>query len=435
MKQSLQQYIDTIPSVADAVSLKETLWINHKMPPYHTLSAPIPDKDIDDAAQRLQRFAPYFAKVFPETGDGMIESPLQPIESMKKWMKEAYHIDIPGKLWMKLDSELPVAGSVKARGGIYEVIKYAEKLALDAGMLHETDDYRILTEPRFHDLFSQYTIQVGSTGNLGLSIGIISAKLGFKVIVHMSADAKQWKKDLLRSRGVVVIEYQTDYCEAVNQGRASSQKDPMSHFVDDENSMELFLGYAVAGRRLQKQLQSQGVAVDLQHPLAVYIPCGIGGAPGGIAYGLKRIYGDAVHCFFVEPTHACCMMLGLATGLHNAVRVQDFGISGKTHADGLAVSRPSALVGPIIAPLISGIATIQDSRLYHLMNGLYHSENLYIEPSACACFGALLTSSAMMHYWEQKGLANQVGNINHIVWATGGSLVPQAVRDEFLCTG
>lgn len=336
---------------------------------------------------------------------------------------------------MKLDSQLPIAGSIKARGGIYEVLQYAEQLAMDNGLLKETDDYSILAEPQFREFFGKYTVQVGSTGNLGLSIGIMSAKLGFRVMVHMSMDAKQWKKDLLREKGVTVVEYPDDYGKAVEEGRKRSQSDPMSYFVDDENSISLFLGYTVAGRRLRRQAEQRGIQVDAEHPLFVYLPCGIGGAPGGVAFGLKHEFGDNVHCFFTEPTEACCMLLGMATGRHDGISVQDVGLSGKTQADGLAVGRPSAFVGRTVEPFLSGVVTVKDERLFRWMKQLLDAEGIFIEPSSCAAFAPVLFKDKMEEYIRREGLTSVMENACHLGWATGGRLVPQEEREKYIAMG
>lgn len=421
------------PELAAAAAGNDCGWLNPKLVPYAQASLPLPVSTITDAEKRLERFAPYIQKQFPETAatGGLIESELREIPSMRARLNDKFAARIDGKLYLKMDSHLPIAGSIKARGGIYEILKYAETLALRRGVLREGDNYDVLAGKEAVALFNQHVIQVGSTGNLGLSIGIISAKLGFRVIVHMSADAKQWKKDLLRSKGVEVREYSSDYSEAVRLGRLESDKDPASYFVDDENSTDLFLGYAVAAGRLKAQLDAAGAKVDASHPLFVYLPCGIGGAPGGVTYGLKALFGDNVHCFFTEPTHACCMLFGMATGLHHQVSVQDFGIDGKTQADGLAVGRASSFVGKTMEPLLSGIFTVDDSRLFAWMRDLQESENIFIEPSACAAFASVLHPEIIQRYVKEHNLAAIADDSTHIAWATGGNMVPADARQQY----
>src|SRR5699024_4205077 len=142
--------------------------------------------------------------------NGVLESPLQKITHFRRSREKASKTNISGAFYLKCDNDLPVAGSIKARGGFYEVLHYAESLALKEGMIRKEDDYALFAEPSFKTFFSLYAIGVVSTGNLGLSIGIMSAKLGFQVFVYMSRDAKQWKKDLLRQKGAHVYEYGGD---------------------------------------------------------------------------------------------------------------------------------------------------------------------------------------------------------------------------------
>jgi D-serine dehydratase len=436
----IQTWLKQYPLLNKLISMEEVFWLNPNLKKFDaaSLTSPLTFEDVRDAEERLKRFAPYIAKVFAETRktNGIIESPLVRIPSMKQSMEKHFQQPIAGELLLKCDSHLPISGSIKARGGIYEVLKHAEELAIQQQLLTVSDDYSNLDSDPFRTFFSKYSIAVGSTGNLGLSIGIISAKLGFKVTVHMSADAKQWKKDLLRSKNVTVIEYEEDYSKAVEEGRIQANADPSCYFVDDENSHDLFLGYAVAASRLKKQLEDLEIKVDENHPLFVYLPCGVGGSPGGIAFGLKLVFQDHVHCFFAEPTHSPCMLLGLMTGLHDQIAVQDIGIDNITDADGLAVGRPSGFVGKIIEPFLSGSYTISDEQLYQLLKELVDTEGIYLEPSALAgMIGPIKLCKEGTDYLKRHNFAEMMSNGTHIVWGTGGNMVPKEMMMQYYQKG
>lgn len=405
------------------------LWLNPSLaqqPGPSSLTA----ADMLSAQSRLKRFAPLLVRLFPElqASGGAIESPL--IETPR--LQNALGVGPEyGRLWIKADHSLPIAGSIKARGGFHEVLEFAEKLASEHGLLAPGDDYAQLAEAPARELFGRYEVAVGSTGNLGLSIGVMASALGFRATVHMSSDAKEWKKERLRNRGVRVVEHAGDYEQAVAAGRRQAEQDPYIYFVDDERSLSLLLGYSAAAPRLREQLAIADIAVDAEHPLFVYLPCGVGGAPGGIAFGLKQLFGPHVHCFFAEPTQSPCFMLHMMDGAGSARSVYDIGLSNRTEADGLAVPRASELSASLMGPLLSGVYTVEDAQLFRHLYLAQREEDIRIEPSAAAGLsgpGMLCHGEQGQAYLARHGLRGLMPQATHVAWTTGGLFVPQ---DEY----
>jgi len=401
--------------------------------------------DVDTTVARLRRFAPLLLKLFPELDEsqGTIESALLRVPQLQQ------ALGLPaecGTLMVKADHALPVAGSIKARGGIHEVLEHAEAVALANGLLPDglESDYRLLDTPTARSVFAGHKVAVGSTGNLGLAIGVMASALGFQAVVHMSADAKQWKKDRLRRRGVEVVEHVGDYAEAVAAGRRAADADPRCHFVDDEQSLSLLLGYSAAAPHLARQMADAGRTVDAKHPLFVYLPCGVGGAPGGIAFGLAQIYGPHVHCFFAEPTRSPCFLVEmlshtpLLAHLGANPSVYDVGQDNRTEADGLAVPRASELAAAVVKPFLGGVYTVADETLFEHLHMAAQTETIRIEPSAAAGLSGpamLLGSDAGRAYLQRHGLAGHMAQATHIVWTTGGLFVPDDEYARFRARG
>lgn len=428
------------PAREDILAGKPVLWLN----PYlreggiNAPELPVRAIQVKEAEQNWQRLAPLLCHCFPELNDvgGAIQSRLGEARELRDAL--GYCGPEFGRIFVKNHGDLPVAGSIKARGGVYEVFMHALALAQENGLYSNHDDVLALASEPARNLFSQHTIAVGSTGNLGMSVGIAARALGFRAVVHMSADAKQWKVDRLTRQGVEVVRHQADYTTAVEHARTDAESNPSVYFVDDERSELLFFGYSAAASELAAQLDIAGVIVDKDHPLFVYLPCGIGGAPGGVAYGLKAIFGDAVHAFFVEPVQSPCALVHMMSGSEELVSVYDVGLTNKTEADGMAVARMSAFVAEVMKPLISGIFTVDDDDLFRWLWLAQTTQGIRLEPSATAGFAGpdfIINSYQGKAYIDRQGLSSKLREATHVIWTTGGAFVPQEQFWTFMKRG
>ena len=106
------------------------------------------------------------------------------------------------------------------------------------------------------------------------------------------------------------------------------------------------------------------------------------------------------------------MTLAMAKG-DGKVSVYDIGLGKGTVADGLACSSPSILAYDVMKGLLDGCFTIEDEHSLNLSRLLYKTSGIKAEPSSCVALGGIGKVPC-----ENK-------NATHLVWLTGGSLVPE----------
>ncbi len=208
------------------------------------------------AQNRYMRFMPFFATAFPKTENrkGIIESELKEVTDMQG-----------GRVFVKDDSKLPVGGSLYSRGSIHELLHLTEKLLQKEKLLSPTENYSKIFTPPIEEFLSNYTVYTAN-GNLETGVQAVATKLGFKV-------------------------------SATNE---NSENDEFGFFIGDASSEDLFFGCSSAALRLKVQLNKTHVTVDDAHPLFVVIPSDTAEAAAGVFFGLKELFGDNAHCFFVE---------------------------------------------------------------------------------------------------------------------------------------
>jgi D-serine dehydratase len=388
---------------------RTAVWLREAIAGADALSDAVSPAEVDAAAARMQRFAPTLASLFAhENWDGQIRSELLDFPTGD-----------PARTWLvKGDHALPMTGSIKARGGVHELLCIIENLLEHAGL-----GIAQSTSPQARDLFSRHTVAVASTGNLGYSIGVVARAFGLGAEIHMSSDAKPWKKDRLRQLGATLVEHACDYSETITRARNAAAGRPDTVFIDDEGSRDLLTGYAVAAGEVAAQLADRGLVINAQRKLVAYLPCGVGGAPGGIAYGLKRLFDANVVIVFVEPLASPCMMVALATSSAEPKSVYDYGCDNDTIADGLAVPRASRLVLSAVGGAIDAAVAVPDAAMVEWVRTAWSAADLRLEPSAAASLAAhesFMTSVATAPGWPD--LREAV----HLFWATGGSKLPNA---------
>lgn len=413
------------------------MWANPNLRPLERAGADVPamGEKVAKTCENWVRMAPLLSACFPalQPKRGRLRSQLLPVPGLERMMPRD-----AGRYFVKSDNDLQVSGSTHVRGAIYEVTLLAMVLGRKLGLLSGDEGPMALASPEARRAFSAYKVVTASAGNLGLAVGRAAQGLGFQAEVHMPRSARSWIERELRACGINVVLHSGGFRKANAQALAAAEVERTSYFVDEKHSKLLFFGASAAAAELQAQLVRQNIQIGADHPLFLYLPCGSGSAPGGIALGARQMFGRHVHCFFAEPVCTPRTLAALSSPRHEPVNVRDMGLRSRTAAAGLSEPELAPLVAGAMETQLSGVYTVEDDTMFRWLAQAQDRAGLQLDPGSAASLAGpemLMRSEAGKAYLKKHRLQDKMDQAVHVMWATAGGCMPDADYERCLMRG
>ncbi len=306
----------------DLLEQREIFWVN---PDIEDRMEPLIDQwAVDQAVERIRKAIPYMEAIFSD-GDAKaedVESPLVESHMIPEKLARRLGYGMEGKIYLKCDNLLPVTGSSLDRVWLFEILRFAEDVAEDSGM-YVGEDYRVFEEKRYTDLFSQYSVVIGSDDRLGRAAATFAERLGFKVTLLVEDEAYE-EAVRTESRNLRVKKWGTDHGRTKEKILKEKDSDPFVLYLWESDPKAISLVIIANMRMIVDQMKEEDITVDGRHPLFLILPRGGSIDPGPLAYYVREVFGKNVHCFVGECTEKPDMAYGLISGLSQEQDLRHF---------------------------------------------------------------------------------------------------------------
>ena len=209
-------------------------------------------------------------------------------------------------------------------------------------------------------------VAAASAGNHGQAVAWAAREAGITARIFMPQDSPMAKVDATRNYGahVELVGAAFDESVAAAQEFVDSSGATFVHAFEDER---VIAGQGTIALELVEQLPDFGTLV---------VPIGGGGLASGIGLALREVLPDVK---LVGVQAAACAPFAGGRKL------------GFTIADGIAVKRPGALTGRILADLTDDVVTVSEEQISAAIVLLLERAKLLVEGAGAVTLAALLS--------------------------------------------